>query len=70
MGPMYDHATDLTNIKDFFPFYHMTNPIVSIVGPLNLEYMTTSLQVFRSAPPTKKHEDYILWLNTIEGKKS
>lgn len=32
--------------------------------------MTTSLCVFRSTPPTKKHEDYILWLNKIELKKS
>ncbi|KAI5411969.1 hypothetical protein KIW84_056871 [Lathyrus oleraceus] len=68
MGPMYDPYADRTSIKDFLPSYHRTKPLVSIVGPLNLEYMKTSLRVFRSAPPTKKNEDYILWLNKIGGK--
>lgn len=36
VGHMYDPAADLTNIKDLFPFYHRTKPIVSISGPLNL----------------------------------
>lgn len=69
MGHMYDPSADLTNIKDFFSSYHMMKPLVSIVVPLNLEYMTTFLRVFRSTPPTKKNEDYILFLNKIEGKK-
>lgn len=32
--------------------------------------MTANLRVFHSAPHTKKHEDYILWLNKIESKMS
>lgn len=36
MGSMYDPYADLTNIKEFFPSYHMTKSIVSIVEPLNL----------------------------------
>lgn len=70
MGPMYDPYADITNIRDFFPSYHRTKPIVSVKGPLNLEYRIASLRVFRPAPPTKKHEYYILWLNKIETKKS
>lgn len=54
MSLMYDPSADLTNIKEFFPSYHRTKPLVSIPGPLNLEYMTTSLRVFRSAPPLRK----------------
>lgn len=60
MGPMCDPSVDLTKIMDFSPAYHMTKPVVSIKEPLNLSYMTANLCVFRSAPPSKKHEDYIL----------
>lgn len=70
MDPMYDPSTDPTNIKYFFLSYHKTIPLVRISGPLNLELMTASLCVFCSTPPTKKNEDYILWLNKIVGKKS
>lgn len=31
--------------------------------------MTATLRVFCSAPPTKKNEDYIPWLNKIEATK-
>lgn len=53
-----------------FPTYHKTKPIISVKGPMNLEYMTTTLYVFRPTPPTRKHEDYILWLNKVEAKMS
>lgn len=68
-GSYYDSFADLTYIKDFFPSYHRTRPLVSISGPLNLEYMTTYLRVFCSALPTKKNEDNILWMNKIEGER-
>lgn len=42
---------------------------MSIKEPFNLEYMTVSLCVFRSAP-TKKYEDYIPWMNKIESRMS
>lgn len=44
--------------------------MVSIKEPLNIEYMTVTLHVFYSAPPTKKNEDYIPCLNNIEAKMS
>lgn len=61
---------DLTKVMDFFLSYHRTNPMVSIKEPLNLEYMTATLRIFHSTPPTKKNEDYILWLKKIEAKMS
>lgn len=70
MGPMHDPYVDLTKIRYFFPSYQMTKPMVSIKEPLNLEYMTSTLHVFRSTPPTKKNEDYILWMKKIEAKMS
>lgn len=65
MGPMHDSFVDLTKIRDFFPSYHQTKLTVSIKKPSSLEYMTTTLRVFRSAPPTKMNEDYILYPNSM-----
>lgn len=60
MGPKHDPSVDITKLKDFFLSYHQNKPIVSIKEPINLEYMTGTLRVFCSAPPTRKNEDYIL----------
>lgn len=56
---MLDPAKGLIKFKDFFPVYHRIKPIVSINETMNLEHHTSTLRVFRSAPPTKKHDDYI-----------
>lgn len=70
MGLMHDPSEDLTNLREFFPSYHRIKPLVSIKGAMNLEYLTTTLRAFQSAPPTKKHDDYISWLDKIESKMS
>lgn len=36
MGPMPDTYVVLTKIRDFFPSYHRTKPMVSVKEPLNL----------------------------------
>lgn len=60
----------LTKFRDFSPTYHRTKPLVSVKGPMSLEYLTSTLRVFRSAPPTINNDDYISWLDKIEGKMS
>lgn len=52
--PMREPSEDLTKIRYFPPAYHRKKRLVSIKGPMNLEYMTTTLRVFRLAFPTKK----------------
>lgn len=62
---MSDPAVDIVKLRDFFPSYHRTKPIARIKKPIDLEYMTATLFVFRYAPSPKRNEDYILWLNKI-----
>lgn len=55
-------------LKELFPSYHYTKPIVCTNQPINLKYMSTTFRVFRSAPSTKNKEDYIAWLDKVESK--
>lgn len=69
MGQIPNPLVDDVKLREFFPSYHRTRPIVSIKKPINLEYVNTIFRVFRSAASPKRNEDYIFWLNKIETKK-
>lgn len=42
---------------------------MSIKKPIDIEYMNATFCVFRSAPSSRKNDDYIYWLNKVETKK-
>lgn len=53
MGPMSDPIVDIVKLRELFPSYHQSKPIVSIKKPIDLKYMTTTLCVSVLLLPSK-----------------
>lgn len=70
MGPLPNPNAKAEILKEHFPSYHRTKPIVLFKEPIDENYMSASLHVFRSAPSTKNKEDYIARLDKVESKKA
>lgn len=70
LGPLYDANAKAERLKELFPSYHRTKPIVCSKQPIDLNYISVSLRVFRSAPSTKNNQGYIALLDKVESKKA
>lgn len=54
MVSLVDPSVDVVKLREFFPSYRRTKPIMSIKKPIGLEYVTATLRVFSSAHSPKK----------------
>jgi len=66
LGPIPDDDGDNEELNTVFPCYKKCPLLVFSKGPYNLGFMKTKLRI---EPKYENNEDYICWLDKIEGKK-
>lgn len=66
LAPIPDDDGDNKELNVVFPCYKKCPPLVFTKGPYNLGFMKIKLRI---KPKYDNNEDYICWLDKVEGKK-
>jgi len=66
LGPIPDDKDNNEALSAIFPCFEKHSPLIFTKGPYNLSFMKYRL---RTEPKYENNDEYLCWLNKVEGKK-